>query len=199
MNKFDRRAACAAILAPFVPAATASAQVRPAEREFIREFLAVAQRRPPGFKVIAVASMSATSQEIFGGRTPSPAVFQQQLPNAPLSLIDAFLKAVARPRDLDFSGVAPPGLRVYAVSDTKLAQVFNKKQPPAAWRDFRAAFPGANGLVRISRPAIDPASGQALIYMSMTPEGPGGSGHIYLLQREGPQWKVTGDFQTWVG
>lgn len=194
-----RRTVCLGFLAAFsCIAAPAGMAVPPTELEVIDGFLDAIERTVPEFKVLAIASACATSEHIFVARSPSVSDLQQRLRRASPVVIREFLKVVDNPVQLELSREAHPALLIYTVSEERLVQLFENRPMPEAWNAFRAAFPGAKGLARISRVGIDSKSGQALLFMSMTPGGLGGSGHLFLLQRERSRWSIVEDVRTWV-
>lgn len=86
--------------------------------------------------------------------------------------------------------ILPPGRRL---------EIFSQTEAEANWEQFRAAFPGSTGIIRVSRPGIDHTIGVALLYLEFECGALCGSGRLINLQQNpSGKWQVTSGAQVWV-
>lgn len=78
-------------------------------------------------------------------------------------------------------------------------ELFNDDDPRVNWTRFGAAFPDANGIVRVSRPGIDDAAGVALLYLEFECGHECGSGRLINLALDATEsWQVTSGSLIWI-
>lgn len=78
-------------------------------------------------------------------------------------------------------------------------ELFSDDDPRTNWARFNTAFPGANGIVRISRPGIDDAARVALLYLEFQCGHECGSGRLINLALDaGETWQVTSGSLVWI-
>ena len=78
-------------------------------------------------------------------------------------------------------------------------ELFKDDDPEINWTHFRAAFPDANGIVRVSRPGIDDAARVALLYLEFQCGHECGSGRLINLALDATEsWQVTSGSLVWI-
>lgn len=78
-------------------------------------------------------------------------------------------------------------------------ELFNDDDPRINWTRFGAAFPDANGIVRVSRPGIDDAARVALLYLEFQCGHECGSGRLINLALDATEsWQVTSGSLVWI-
>jgi hypothetical protein len=78
-------------------------------------------------------------------------------------------------------------------------ELFNDEDPRINWTRFGAAFPDANGIVRVSRPGIDDGAGVALLYLEFQCGYECGSGRLINLALDATEsWQVTSGSLVWI-
>ena len=87
----------------------------------------------------------------------------------------------------------------YALADAKeLAELFKSPDPTESWQRFAAAHPGAPGLLRVSRAALDDPGQNALVYVEFQCGARCGSGRL-IRARLGPRgWQPLSGELIWV-
>lgn len=171
-----------------------------AELSAIAGFLNSLQRTAPGIKVVLAARTDALSEGFVGGRVPTSVELARRMPLATKAVIEDFLRVAATAVHLRIpSHLVRPDLHLVLAEEAQLDRIFdNRHSLPAAWKEFRSTYPGAPGLIRISRAGVDERSGQALLYFSMTPEGLGGTAWLMLLRKGLFAWSVIASENVWV-
>lgn len=77
--------------------------------------------------------------------------------------------------------------------------LFAADDPPTNWAEFRRAFPGAPGILRVSRPGIDDVAGKALLYLEFECGPQCASGRILTLDRgTDDRWRVGAGALVWI-
>ncbi len=78
-------------------------------------------------------------------------------------------------------------------------ELFNDADPRVNWTRFGAAYPDANGIVRVSRPGIDDAARVALLYLEFECGHECGSGRLINLALDATEsWQVTSGSLVWI-
>lgn len=78
-------------------------------------------------------------------------------------------------------------------------ELFNDEDPRINWTRFSAAFPDANGIVRVSRPGIDDAARVALLYLEFECGHECASGRLINLTLDATEsWQVTSGSLVWI-
>jgi hypothetical protein len=78
-------------------------------------------------------------------------------------------------------------------------ELFNDDDPRINWGRFGAAFPDANGIVRVSRPGIDDAARVALLYLEFECGHECASGRLINLALDAMEtWQVTSGSLVWI-
>jgi hypothetical protein len=108
--------------------------------------------------------------------------------------IDDFQAKNATPLVLDdFFQLKP--LRVSFISVATLHELLNRDR---GWKEFYARYPGATGLVTVSRVGLNPARTQALVYIGVQTHGLGGWGVLSLFEKHEGVWRKEGEQQLWI-
>ncbi|MGR9092658.1 MAG: hypothetical protein ACU85U_18975, partial [Gammaproteobacteria bacterium] len=77
--------------------------------------------------------------------------------------------------------------------------LFNDEDPQINWTRFGAAFPDANGIVRVSRPGIDDTARVALLYLEFECGHECASGRLINLTLDAAEsWQVTSGSLVWI-
>jgi len=127
------------------------------------------------------------------GETPRPKALEALVPGTTESLRNRFLQVLESSEPIDARWLASEGrLKVTAVSQYEPEGVFT------TWADFRARFPEAKGLLRLSRVAIDDDRQTALVYAGYWCGGTCGGGYLFLLASLNNGWRVVHEQQLWV-
>lgn len=87
----------------------------------------------------------------------------------------------------------------YVLADPKaLAELFKGPDPTESWQGFAAAHPGAPGLLRLSRAALDDPGQNALVYVEFQCGARCGSGRL-IRAKLGPKgWQLLSGELIWV-
>jgi hypothetical protein len=72
------------------------------------------------------------------------------------------------------------------------------KKAKDGWTAFYEKHPHAGGFWQFSRPAYNLAGDEALVYVSHSCGWLCGTGHLYLLRRDGGHWKVNNRLMLWI-
>jgi|HubBroStandDraft_4_1064222.scaffolds.fasta_scaffold138929_2 hypothetical protein len=72
------------------------------------------------------------------------------------------------------------------------------KKAQDGWTAFYEKHPHAGGFWQFSRPAYNLAGDEALVYVSHSCGWLCGTGHLYLLRRDGGHWKVNNRLMLWI-
>jgi hypothetical protein len=87
-------------------------------------------------------------------------------------------------------------------SDEELKKLFafdaNGHINPKVWDDFYKQYPGAEGVVALSRVGFDVKKNQALVYVAVKYGWLGGSGRFYVLTRNSGEWVVEKQVLIWM-
>ena len=85
------------------------------------------------------------------------------------------------------------------LADFERETFFQGDDPEAGWSRFFRRFPVSDGIIRLSRPAVDHTYAQALVYLEFQCGAECGSGRMVSLTRQpGKAWSVTGGALLWV-
>jgi hypothetical protein len=85
------------------------------------------------------------------------------------------------------------------LADFERETFFQGDDPEAGWSRFFRRYPVSDGIVRLSRPAVDHSGTQALVYLEFQCGAECGSGRMVSLARQpGQAWGVTGGELLWV-
>jgi len=87
--------------------------------------------------------------------------------------------------------------RYELVPDALRAKIFEGDEPALSWARFRARFPEAPGLLRVSRVAIDEARLNALVYIEFACGPECGAGRLVRLARVIGVWQVQSGELIW--
>ena len=86
----------------------------------------------------------------------------------------------------------------HLLDDKTRADIFTGDDAAANWGRFRAKFPDAPGLLRLSRTAVDAPAGHALAYIEFTCGPACGSGRLIRALRKGKNWTVISGELIWI-
>ena len=87
----------------------------------------------------------------------------------------------------------------YVLLDERIrAELFRSPDPALGWRQFAAAYPGAPGLLRLSRAALDDAGQNALVYVEFHCGARCGSGRLIRAQMGAKGWQLLSGELIWV-
>lgn len=87
----------------------------------------------------------------------------------------------------------------HLLANDERLQIFNNADPDVNWQQFRARFPDAPGIIRVSRPSTDATANSALLYLEFECGAKCGSGTlINLVQTVPDQWQVTSGSLVWI-
>jgi len=81
------------------------------------------------------------------------------------------------------------------IGDSEIREMFIRYD---GWTRFYGRYPGAQGLMVLSRVGFDPEGTQALVYVGNQSHWLAGAGYLVLLIRGQGQWKVEGKVLVWV-
>jgi hypothetical protein len=82
---------------------------------------------------------------------------------------------------------------------SRRSEIFNNEDPVVNWQQFRTQFPGAAGIVRVSRPGIDETTKTALVYVEFDCGAECGSGRaLNIAQQSDGTWAVVSGFLLWI-
>lgn len=85
------------------------------------------------------------------------------------------------------------------LADFERETLFQGDDPEAGWSRFFRRYPVSDGIIRLSRPAVDHTRTQALVYLEFQCGAECGSGRMVSLARQtGQAWTVTGGELLWV-
>ena len=85
------------------------------------------------------------------------------------------------------------------LADFERETLFQGDDPEAGWSRFFRRYPVSDGIVRLSRPAVDDTRTTALVYLEFQCGAECGSGRLVSLTRlPGQVWQVTGGELLWV-
>ncbi len=85
---------------------------------------------------------------------------------------------------------------VVLISDSELEEIFATE--PGGWEAFYARFPGAQGIMSLSRPGFSHDRQQALVYMGNQAHYLAGEGYMFLLARSDDGWQVVARVMLWI-
>lgn len=140
-----------------------------------------------------VYQLVAPTNAVLVSHTQSPSRVTQsqasQLSDLNLSTLSNFIARNGRP-------VALSNLTCRAFFEpSREEEIFNSEN---GWNDFYKLYPGADGLVKLSRPGLNKAGTQALIYIAQTRHWQAGSGELVLLIKSENQWLESDRTTLWV-
>lgn len=131
------------------------------------------------------------------GEDPTPAATRA----ARLGTTEALLAEWERVNQQTFQLEKKIGLKVpyTLLADFERSTFFQGDDPETGWSRFYRRFAESDGIIRVSRPALDPTGTQALVYLEFQCGAECGSGRMVNLQRApGQGWRVTGGELLWV-
>jgi hypothetical protein len=88
-------------------------------------------------------------------------------------------------------------LGVEAVPAHRIGELFAGGREPG-WQAFEGAFPGVNGIVRLSGVLPLPSSHRVLVYASHSLGCLNGEGRFYILKRAKSGWRIVRSISAWV-
>ena len=104
------------------------------------------------------------------------------------------LNQEAAPLERNFKLALP-----YVLLDERVrAEIFKSPDPAEGWRQFTATYPGAPGLLRLSRAALDDAGQNALVYVEFHCGARCGSGRLIRAQLGAKGWQLLSGELIWV-
>lgn len=85
------------------------------------------------------------------------------------------------------------------ISDQELDRIFSggNKNLVEAWKEFRAKYPGSNGILSLSNVGFNREMNQALVEVDQTRGSLDGVGRFFLLKKESGRWEITGRLDVW--
>ncbi|MGD9600350.1 MAG: hypothetical protein AB7O21_00435 [Gammaproteobacteria bacterium] len=93
--------------------------------------------------------------------------------------------------------VLPLPYALFSEADRDL--LFRGDEPVAGWLSFFERYPGSDGVIRLSRAALDRTGTHALVYLELECGPECGSGRLVHLQRgEDAAWGVEGGELIWI-
>lgn len=117
-------------------------------------------------------------------------------PKLPEAYLDAFRDLLRRnlSRKRLPAGIACSHIRV--VSHERIKELFSHQA--SAWRAFYSAFPGAEGIDRISLPGYSGDGRRAVVYRAGSCGDLCGAGFLVLLRKHGSAWIVERSVGVWI-
>ena len=95
-----------------------------------------------------------------------------------------------------------PKLSYVLVSESELTAIFhpdaNGMVGRAPWREFYEKYPGAQGIMSLSRVGFNKAKNEALVYVIKQQQLLGGSACFYVLVKQQGVWKVKKTVLVWL-
>ena len=152
-------------------------------------------RRP----FIAARSLGRTGKRRFDVLDAESTDLQQVIgskPELPEAYLDAFRDLLRRnlSRKRLPAGIACSHIKV--VSHERIEELFSHQA--SAWRAFYSAFPGAEGIDRISLPGYSGDGRRAVVYRDGSCGDLCGTGFLLLLRKHGSAWIVERSVGVWI-
>jgi len=78
------------------------------------------------------------------------------------------------------------------------ADAFFKDDPVSGWPKFYQAHPGAQGIMKVTRPGFGAGGTQAVVFVSNAKQSLNAEGVVFVLQKQGGTWAVTTKRLIWI-
>jgi hypothetical protein len=148
---------------------------------------------------VVVSSETATFTETFPTLEAVAAQIKWAFPNIDENLVATFVKAnqshgTVEQSSLHFSS----SIERIVVDERTIREIFDAEPQLSAWTRFRARFPNATALLRLSRVAYSQDGQWAIAYIASACGGTCGSGVFFLLHQSNGNWRVAKDHMAWV-
>ncbi len=111
------------------------------------------------------------------------------------STSDSFLKRNDRAYPL-IAGSLAVSVPVVLLNDGQLKEFFGTEGK--GFDAFYEAYPGAQGLMTISRVGFNDAGDQALVYAGNMSYSLAGAGYLFLMEKHGERWEITARTMVWI-
>ncbi len=85
---------------------------------------------------------------------------------------------------------------VVLIAEREIEEIFGTE--PGGWDAFYERYPGAQGIMNVSRPGMSPDGRQALVYLGNQAHYLAGAGHMFLLARTSDGWRVAAGVMLWI-
>ena len=86
--------------------------------------------------------------------------------------------------------------KVVFLSEEEVTQLFNIGLD--GWNKFNKKYPGANGIITLSRVGFNKEKTQALVYVGISCGGLCGGGSFMFLEKRNGKWSIRGNRNLWV-
>jgi hypothetical protein len=115
------------------------------------------------------------------------------LPDLPDDLLDSYFARNAQPAQLmDFLDLP---VEVVALTQAELSALYNSEN---MWNTFPTIYPGAPGILTLSRAGFNRAGDQALLYVGLANGSLSGQGLIYWMVKQDGAWSVKDQVVIWI-
>lgn len=145
--------------------------------------------------VVVIAERTSGDPAALAGSDDTPSVIEEL--GAPAETLGNWLQRNEQTYTID----DPLNLRAsYQLLDSEgRASLFKDVEPAAGWANFFTRYPGAPGLLRVSRAGFDATLTHAVVYVEFQCGAECGSGRlIYLRQTDERQWEVKNSALVWL-
>ena len=143
--------------------------------------------------IIADHTTGDPAAVVVDAETASAIVTQLDIPRAALdnwSLRNRLPRLIDQPLNLEVS--------YHLLSERSLSELFNNVEPEQGWRQFFKRYPGAPGILRLSRAGFDDSLSHALVYIEHQCGAECGAGRLVHLERVDGAWRVQGGALVWM-
>ncbi len=191
---FVRLSLCIALTTAFTNAAAVSSKLQEFEYTIIATVIKHGLKNKGGSIVIDESTTGETVNLIDPGQTIEE--LAKELGTTPPALRE--WSRINRNRYRLEQQLALEG-NYHLLADEERVEIFNGSDPDVNWQQFRARFPDAAGIIRVSRPSTDDAAKSALLYLEFECGANCGSGRLVNLGRTvSDQWQVTTGTLVWI-
>jgi hypothetical protein len=140
--------------------------------------LYVSAKPPRMERVLDTAVGKSTPEQVLKGYVPAMSE----------SLRAKFLQALNDREEIKIdTNILDASVLFTMVSSNEPKQIFD------SWLDFKASYPDAKALIRLSHTAIDDDGQTALVYMDSWCGGLCGSGYLFVLAKLNNVWRVVSE------
>lgn len=143
--------------------------------------------------IIADHTTGDPAAVVVDAETASAIVTQLEIPRATLdnwSLRNTLPRLIDQPLSLEVS--------YHLLSERSLSELFDNVEPQQGWIEFFKRYPGAPGILRLSRAGFDDSLSHALVYIEHQCGAECGAGRLVHLERAGGVWSVQGGALVWM-
>ena len=86
-------------------------------------------------------------------------------------------------------------VKIVMLSEEQAEEMFRRRN---GWQAFYTRYPGARGILRLSRVGFNRSRSQALVYAAFSEDYLAGRGYYLLLTKTGGTWSVTRGMLAWI-